>query len=151
MEFRLRPAALSDYGRLFAWRNDPVTVAGCLTPQRVKLKDHMEWLRKTLDRKTVQLYVALDSRGPVGTGRIDYDAKKQTAELSLTIDPRRRGQGLASALISQLLQHARNEQAAHVLARVKEENDASLRAFAGCGFWPKAYESEGVVLLEYRQ
>lgn len=147
--FILRPARIGDWARLLAWRNDPGTRAQSKSPDRVGLNEHMAWLRATLAKKTVFLYVAEDAAQSrvVGTGRLDLDAKKNVAELSLTVDPRYRGAGYAIKIVSELVARATiDAPGAALVATVLTDNEPSLRAFAANGFLP-AREKDGLVLL----
>lgn len=155
---KLRRAEMSDWARLFSWRNEPTTVAASKAG-KIALEDHMAWIAAVLDDEDRALFVARDETQSltVGTGRLDYQSgngKKNvppTVEFSLTVDHRYRGAGYATAIVAGLVSESLNIWGTDAVmgADVKVANAASLRAFAENGFWPKAYTG-GLVRLERR-
>ncbi len=149
--FRL--AQLSDWARLYAWRNDPEACEQFLSGP-VTLSEHMDWLRKTVADERVQLFVvtalswagtALASHTPVATCRIDADGG-----VSIAVAPEHRRKGYASVIASHLVGFGKP-----LYALVKVTNIASLRAFASAGFTYSGVKDglgikDAVVLLEYR-
>jgi len=72
-DLSLRPATLEDAEMLLKWRNDKDTRMASHTTDEVKLENHIEWLRATLQNQNRQLYVAEKNGISVGTVRADYD------------------------------------------------------------------------------
>lgn len=134
----LRPATMADWARLFAMRNDETTRQNSLKMTPVILADHLTWLTQKLNDRDVALLVALDhERGvTVGYARVDFHGtgKKREALCSIVIDAPQRGRGYASQVIQGLETLARDRLAHRLMAVVKPDNYASLRAFANCGF-----------------
>jgi len=93
-DLSLRPATLEDAEMLLKWRNDEATRMGSHSTVEVKLEKHIEWLRATLQNQTRQLYVAEENGVSVGTVRADYD--NGIYELSWTVSPEARGQGVGT-------------------------------------------------------
>lgn len=145
---KLRPATAGDWARTFYWRNEDAARAASVNTAPVSLKEHMQWLEKTLAETSVGLYVFHDDSigAAVGTGRLDIrsDGKKKYAELSLTVDPRLRGKGYSARMIALMVGEA--PQNLPRRATVKSANAASLRAFAENAFVPVKYEGDLVVL-----
>ena len=150
MPITLRLAELSDWARLFDLRNDPATRRGSTREKAITLTEHMDWLYKTLAPDKTTLYVATDAQRSVfaGTCRLDVrDGKEFELECSVTVDPRQRGEGYAEQMITALCDIASKERPDYkVVAFVKPENVASLRAFAACGFKPVKIETQLVQL-----
>lgn len=134
---RVRPAEPKDWARLYGWRNDPATRAASVTQEPVELTAHVKWLEATLKKASVRLFVATDdSTGrSVGTCRMDL-RNKTTVELSVTVDARARGEGCSTGMVAWLVSHTHGEFPGVRLltAQIREENVASLRAFAEVGF-----------------
>jgi RimJ/RimL family protein N-acetyltransferase len=141
----LRAATARDAELLLEWRNDAETRRQSRTSSRVTAAAHTRWLAATLADPEIHLFIARDAEGrDVGTGRIDYRGRG-TAELSLTVAPAHRRRGYAGAIIAALGAEAdRLGWHTHV-ARIKETNPASLRAFRQAGF-----VSDGCIHFERR-
>lgn len=156
----LRPATLADWAFLWRCRNDPETRRWSFDSSEVSLVDHMRWLDAALKDPAVGIYVARAScvgerheLGPVGVGRFAWLDPVVTDKVfvSVTVDPRRRGQGFGSALVRTLATTvegviARADRRAHLVAEVKLDNVASLCAFGSAGFRPVKYLADRVVL-----
>ena len=152
MIIRLRKATVEqDWARLFVLRNDPGTREGMLSTDEVPLREHMDWLRRTVGSKTVHLFVAEDpQRGlTLGTARLDLHKGGNRAEVSVTVDPRQRGRGSVAQVLDRLREAAEEIGVNKLVATVKTRNGASLRAFATAGYVPTKYRDEdGLVDLE---
>lgn len=147
---KLRPATFYDWARLFHWRNDPVTLENSFDSVPVTLDAHLKWLRTHLRQpQPTAIFIARDLiRGvEIGQCRLDPTDKKGVAECSIAIDPQQRGHGYAPQMLALLATEARAKGFKKVIARVKESNTASLRAFANVGFTPVSVE-KGVAILE---
>lgn len=65
----------------------------------------------------------------------DFDAYRETVELSVYVDPARRGRGVAGALMDELLRMAREDAGTHtVVSVISGENAASVRLHERFGF-----------------
>lgn len=138
-----RPAVLNDWARLFAWRNDPATIATSISGRAVTLAEHWKWFKRVLgsDISTIggtSLYVVVQepTGHPIGTYRLDRAAKRRV-EVSLTVCPLARGKRHAVAFVRlAILSAYQTIPSMHLVAIVSELNVASLRAFASNGFVP---------------
>lgn len=131
----LRPATLEDGDLLYAWRNDPETVAQSFTGRTVTLGEHAMWLERTLADRGCRLFIAEDDGQEVGTGRLDVLATG--TYLSLTVAPRQRGKGYAREIIEALAEYAREwRPGARIRAQIRPGNARSIRAFLAAGFEP---------------
>jgi RimJ/RimL family protein N-acetyltransferase len=152
MLLALRAASFDkDWARLYAWRNDPVTVANFFSRQGlVDLKDHITWLREKLaEPATTRIYVAEDGQASVTVGMVRFDRLAHHVECSFIVDPRHRGRGygsrLTGAMLDLMYSLAASDEAWRLplRANVKLRNYASLGAFAAAGFRPVAYTEDG--------
>jgi len=135
----LRPATLEDADMLLKWRNDEATRMASHSTDEVKLEKHIEWLRATLQNQNTQLYVAEENGISVGTVRADYD--NGIYELSWTVSPEARGQGVGKRMVSLLASRIKEP----IRAEVKKGNEASskIAEFSGMKFIKE--ESNGVL------
>lgn len=129
-EVSVRPAALSDGGQLWLWRNDPVTRAQSRDSKPIGWKNHIKWLAAALDCPDRHLFIAERSGTPVGTIRFDR-LEDGGHEVSIAIAPQWRGTGCGAAL---LRAGCSQMPAGTITASVSEDNWASRRLFESCGF-----------------
>ena len=145
----LRAADMSDWARLFHWRNHPSTVAMSGSAP-VSLATHLAWFTETLSQgaksqlPTRRIWVAHDPQRScyVGMIRLDTDEPK-TGRISIIIDPAQRGLSYGETLLHDgLAAIADTTKVSTVTAAVRETNTASLRLFAGAGFRPSPIPTE---------
>lgn len=138
----VRPATTEDAERLLRWRNDPDTRRSSRDRGEVGPEQHREWLESVLTREDRLLFVASDADGDVGTVRWDRVEDRVEDgggwEVSITVAPERRGQGLARPLLAageRALAGTHAGAVARVLhAAVHEGNVASRRLFVAGGY-----------------
>ncbi len=139
---QVRPAALADAHALLAWRNDPATRRNSRQQHAVQPDEHRTWLEASLSREDRVLLIAADGSGDVGTVRWDRVGDAEW-EVSITVAPERRGQGLARLLLAAGEQElARTERVRATYAEVHASNQASVRLFAAAGYLPDAPADE---------
>ena len=130
---RLRAASGTDGEMLWRWRNDPETRSASFDGGVVPLDRHLAWLAATLARGDRRLYVVERDGVAVGTARLDLDGGM--AEVSITVAPEARGQGVGTAALEALAAEAFGPLGlARLVARVKSQNRASRVAFERAGF-----------------
>ena len=142
---RLRRATRRDAYCLWHWANDPSTRAASFHSDRISWEDHVEWLQARLGDPATALLVGITSQGAVG--QVRFDKRDGVDEISIGVAPEQRGLGIGRLLLRAALRwHARVQPRRPVRARVKSENAASRRMFAGAGFRIVADASD---MLEY--
>jgi RimJ/RimL family protein N-acetyltransferase len=126
----LRPATMKDADMLLDWRNDTQTRKASHSTSEVVKEEHVAWLSKTLVNANRKLLVAEENGASVGTVRADFS--EGLWELSWTVAPNSRGQGVAKRMVALLA----NEITEPIRAEVKIENIASARIaeYAGMAF-----------------
>jgi RimJ/RimL family protein N-acetyltransferase len=135
----LRAATLADARFFFGLRNDPTLRANSFRSGVIAFADHRAWLGGRLGdpERRVRLFVVTAPRGErevrMGQIRFDCDLRSRRAEISISLVPSFRGRGLATPIIERALPRARPF-AGRVLACIKLENEASLRAFLKANF-----------------
>ena len=129
ISFQLRPANRNDAERLLAWRNDPQTRQASHHADVISLEAHMAWFEKSLKSPDQRrLWVAEMNGKAVGTCRVDR--MENAWELSWTVAPEARGQGIAHQMLSKLMPLF-NEP---LSAQVKVGNIASMKVAERAGF-----------------
>ena len=128
-DLKLRSAVHLDAELLFKWRTDPETKKNSFSMPPANLGEHRVWLDATLDNANCKLFIVERGSESVGTIRSDY-ISDGVFELSWTISPHHRGQGIASGILTAYV----NANVGIFFARIKSENVASLRVVRKCGF-----------------
>ena len=149
--FQLRSAELGDADRLREWRNDAETRRWSRVQSPVSPSEHQEWLTRVLADPETRLWIA--EVGGAAAGQIRATRERDGwVELHLAIAPGARGRGLGTALIAEAGARAlADDRTRGVLAHVKEQNEASLRAFTRAGFAPAGQDDAGLLRLERRR
>ncbi len=133
MTLTARRARAVDAQILLDWRNDPQTRAMAVHAAEVAPDEHRAWLESRLADPGTVLLIVEQSGTPVGTVRLDRRAAS-SAEVSITIAPAARGRGLARPSIELAVDEARAWGATEATARIRRDNEPSLRAFRAVGF-----------------
>jgi len=146
-ELSLRPASEDDAALLREWRNDPETRAASRSTADVGTEEHATWLTAVLADPARQLLICELEGEPAGQIRFDR-LDERRYEISLSLAPSARGQGLSPSFISLAVEQLReSHRDAEVEAHVREENPRSLAAFRRAGFRPSGKRADGFLVL----
>lgn len=126
---RLLPATIDDAATLLYWRNDPLTRAMSLIKDEVRPDVHEAWLRKRLPEGGLFIGVYCDA--PVGM--IRFDRMAWAYNVSITLAPEARGNGLGEQLLDAGIEMM---DGAVLYADIRYNNAASILIFLRCGFQP---------------
>lgn len=131
---RLREAGRGDARLLFDWANDPTTRRMSFSVSAIEWDEHVSWLDATLRDPDCHLWIALDGATPVGQLRLDASGGRE-ATLSFSVAPEWRGRGYGGVILRLAAEAARDTgRISALVAWVRPENEASLRAFARAGY-----------------
>ena len=138
---RLRAATLEDCRLLWEWRNDPEVRANSFNPDLIRWDEHVDWFRQKLADPNCLIYVVVDEEStPIGQVRFDINYEG-SAEVDVSIDVKARNKGYGSAALKLACQCAVQEFSVRkALAHIKEDNKASISAFAKAGFINKGLQ-----------
>jgi len=136
----LRPATIKDADMLLNWRNDPETRKASHSRSEVPNKEHLDWLSKAIGNANRRLLIAEENGNPVGTVRADFS--QGAWELSWTVAPNARGQGVAKRMVTLFA----SEISEPIRAEVKIGNIASVRIAEHAGM---AFDREVEGILHY--
>lgn len=139
MDLSLRRATAGDAELTFTWANDPATRAASFRSAIIERSEHERWLQGSLAGERRLLFIAESAGLPLGVLRLD-ELSTGCAEIGITVAPERRGQGLALLVLQAGIQRARQLGLARLVARIRPENDRSLRSFRRAGFEPVGAE-----------
>ena len=142
MPVHLRPAGELDRDRTFEWANDPVTRAMSFSSATIPRADHDGWFTRSLAGDARSLFIAEEGAEPIGLVRLDWlDQAHTQAEIGISLAREARGRGLSVLALQALIARARELEVVRLIARIKPDNEPSLRAFARAGFSERPRES----------
>lgn len=121
----VRPATLDDAQTLLDWRNDSLARQMSRDTEEIPLETHVAWLSKVLARDDIKLHVVEEDGEPVATIRFDYGDE---TEFSWSVDPSRRGTGLALEVAKTICRMERD-----FVGYIKPENIAAQKVCAKAG------------------
>lgn len=128
-----------DCDRIYAIANHPSVRSVSIDTESIPISVHLEWFQLAIQE--ARPYFAIDVAGVVA-GYVRFDR----GEMTIAIAPEYRGRGLATPAIRAACE-LRSEP---VVARVRESNGPSRRAFTRAGFRQAGQETvNGVELLRY--
>lgn len=146
---KLRAAGPADRDRLLEWANDPTTRAASFHAEPIAAASHDAWFAASLDGART-LYIAERAGTPVGTARLDPLGPGR-AEVSLTIAPEHRSRGIGTSTLTALIETAVADGVEELVARIRETNAQSRRAFEKAGFTAVGDTSvNGIHAIVYR-
>lgn len=128
--FKVRKATEEDSLDIFEWRNDPVTRLMSFTQTPVSLENHTKWFSASLQNPKREIYIGEYEGSKIGVVR--FDEREDEAEVSINMNPAFRGKKLALPFLNISLKSK-----THVIAKIKENNTASLKLFQRAGFKEK--------------
>lgn len=123
----LRPARPDDARDVWVWRNDPLARAMSLNTDEVSWSTHEAWFARAIQDTARRLLIGERDGQKVGMVRFDFG---EVTEVSISLDPARRGQGLGFALLEAGVAQTTGD----LYASIREENLASRRIFERAGF-----------------
>jgi RimJ/RimL family protein N-acetyltransferase len=130
----LRSATMNDADDLFAWRNDPVTMACSRSTGPVERDDHQRWMQFNvqLGYPAHMVMIAENEYGKLGVVRFDADRSDAMVYwTSITIAPKHRGCGYSLEILSQACAFMHEST---LDAEIRSDNSLSRKIFAQCGF-----------------
>jgi UDP-2,4-diacetamido-2,4,6-trideoxy-beta-L-altropyranose hydrolase len=131
---RLRLVMAEDAALLFAWLNQPDSLAASLdTSAPVAWDVHKDWFDARLADPSTRIWIVERYATPVGGVRLQD--KGDGPEIAIYIDAPTRGAGIAGAALGLAFDEAHSVwPGSEVIARVRPDNAASGRLFERAGF-----------------
>jgi RimJ/RimL family protein N-acetyltransferase len=120
-KFRFRMASIEDADFLLKLRNDLETRKSSHNSQKIGKIEHVEWLKTSLKNSNRKIFIVEYKKYLVGTIRLDK--KKDIVELSWTVAPEARGQGIGREMVALFASGIKGP----IRAEIKVANEASKR------------------------
>lgn len=148
----LRFAKEDDCRFLFELRNDPDTRRYAFHSEELDYGRHQQWFHESLKNPLRNILILCDKdHRQVGQIRFDRNPRKGEAEIDIAIAPALRGKGYGLALLKEAVTvFFNNFEESVLIAKVKNENGASMKIFEKAGF-SLSGSSEHHVVLTYRR
>ena len=131
----LRPATAEDCRQVWRWRNDEQTRRASFDSAPIPLEAHERWFLDSLQSPNRKIYIVVAGDQPSGVARLDVNGGQATVSIHLA--PECRGRGVGPRALDALGEVAFGPLGlARLVAEIKVDNAASLRAFIKAGFAP---------------
>lgn len=127
----IRKVVPDDAALLFEWANDPETRSKSFHSQLINWESHLSWIERKLNDAGSSFYLLHQAGEPIGVVRIETTNE---CIIGVTVAPNHRGKGLASTMIKLACSTFRKKNNDAILAYIKKENLASVKAFERAGF-----------------
>ncbi|MCX6809662.1 MAG: GNAT family N-acetyltransferase [Candidatus Berkelbacteria bacterium] len=147
-EIQIRPIIKTDLMDVFNLSNQDDVRAVSFNSKKIKLADHKKWFaRKIKDENSIMLKAQI---GGKFAGQIRLDIEEKKALLSVSVDSKYRGRGIASKLIQAAIRETKKRNVKIIEACIKPENIPSIDLFEKnnfisdgkvkvSGFWAMKY------------
>lgn len=148
LSLNVRPACPDDEETLFLWRNDPWIVHQGLSQRTVTRDEHHRWFLSSLEKKEREVFLVEIDGNPMGMLRYDFESPDD-AEVSIYLLPPFPGHGYGQqVIVTTLPEIFARRGIKRVIARVRHDNEQSLRFFRRLGFRDVEFrmQNEGYVL-----
>ena len=145
----VRHVAPGDSETLLTWRNDPWVVRHGAGQRTITGEEHAPWFAATLERTKRELFLVEIGGTPAGMVRYDFTAEGE-AEISLYLTPPHAGRGYGTQAVQTTAPGILiDRELTRMFARVRTDNDGSLRFFHKLGFREHAATAEeGIRVLK---
>lgn len=133
----LRFATFDDTAPMLAWRNDQETRRNSRNPALVRLEEHAEWVKQTIEDPSRYLMIILCDGRPAGVLRLDRIDRRDpdSMEISIGVAPELRSQGIATAALQTCHRLCARQR---LLGEVLPGNVASHALFRRAGYRQKS-------------
>jgi len=149
----IRPATLDDMKAVFDWANDPGTRKASFTSTEIPWETHVAWYSASLESGDRVLLIAERDGERLGLLRFDRHRDREGWErcsIGINIAPEQRGKGLGTTLLVQGVDEARKVGIGTIIAEIRPDNVASVRAFEKAGYvFLEEGEQTGQPALKY--
>src|SRR5262249_54754051 len=140
---RLRPVQAEDCRLLWEWANESDVRRVSFSSDPIPWEQHVRWFTAKMASPNCIMYIAVkDNNTPIGQVRYDIDGNE--AAIAVSLARQFRGQGYGSCLLQRASQQLFASAPVRTIhAYVKQDNVASVRAFANAG-----YVEQGRVVMQ---
>jgi len=136
-----------DLEDLFEWRNQPSTRKYSFQTDEITIDQHKAWFERSLKNPKRNIFIALTEKNEK-IGQVRFDRDGLEAEVSIGLAERFMGKGYGTQMLTEACElYFNNYEVDIIIAKIKKENSASVRAFEKSGF---SHHSDHESYLEMR-
>lgn len=125
--------SLEDCLLLFNWRNMPEIYQWFNNDRPVTVSEHLAYFDESINAHDVALFIIQHNGNPIGHVCLK-ERTPESAAISIYIAPEFSGQRFGTAAIKQACAAAAQSGLSMIVAEVRPENNASIKAFERAGF-----------------
>lgn len=130
----LRPARPDDARPVWEWLQDPAVRAAAFASDPIPWETHERWFAARLTGGQAPYLIAEDESGR-RIGQVRFERRDGRPEVSIVVEPSRRGKGWGRRLLVEGCALARRTLGVGPIeALVRADNAASVKAFEAAGF-----------------
>lgn len=131
----IRKVKWDDRRLLFEWANDPICRRFSFHSNPIQWQEHISWFHQKLKDPNTNLFLLMDSKGvPMALVRFERSGYEEYL-VGINVDSERRNKGVGTAALTLACETLFKEyKAVRIVAKIKKENRASIRAFSNAGF-----------------
>ncbi len=148
MDAQLRTARPEDTAQVFEWRNDPWIVSLSQHQRKVEWEEHLAYFNGVLQSPDHIFYIIENTEGD-GIGVLHFSRERDQAQVSIYLMQSFTGSGLGVKLLRLGCQkaHLNWPNLVKFIAKIRSDNQASVRAFQKAGFRITSEDSD-LILCE---
>jgi len=136
----LKPARIEDTIAIWKWRNEKTVRMNSFNTRPIHLKKHLSWFSHALCNRKKRIFVIYNNKSKIGFVRIDMDTKP---EINIAVGKRYRRLGFGSRAIRLACELVNRK---NIIAKLKRENMASIKAFERAGFKISEKRREAIIM-----
>lgn len=129
---KILPIDESDMKSVYDLSNSNSVRQNSFNPNPIQLESHMKWFERKLKDESVVMLKAVVEQDFAGQARLEIVG--DAAVIGISVDDRFRGKGVASSLLQDIINVARNRGLKTIEAYIKPSNQASIKLFEKNGF-----------------
>ncbi len=127
-----RPIEAKDIWLIYDWSNDYISRKNSFSTEGIEKSNHEKWfLNKLNDNNAVYLIGKLNGND---IAIVRFDVEANSTLIGVNISPENRGKSLSSTFIHKAINYAEEKLTFPIIAYIKNENIASIKAFSKAGF-----------------
>lgn len=147
-----RPATMFDCADLWRWRIDPETRKNSFNTEIIPIDFHTKWLQKVVDDKGESriLLIIEEDKKSLGTLRLDLNKREFSAEISWTVAPFYRKQGIGKRMLLNFILSKNKwlDPSYEIHCKIRSFNQPSIKIAILAGFELMAVENEDTLVFK---